>query len=45
MGVDGVRGLLTGRTHFGVALDVGVLLGVGILFVIFGAWRFSKLEA
>src|SRR6266403_1511239 len=44
-GVDGVRGLLTGRTHFGVALDVGVLLGAGILFVIFGAWRFSKLEA
>jgi len=44
-GVDGVRGLLTGRTHFGVALDVAVLLGVGVLFVVFGAWRFSKLEA
>jgi len=44
-GVDGVRGVLTGRTHFGVTLDVAVLLGVGILFVMFGAWRFSKLEA
>jgi ABC-2 type transport system permease protein len=44
-GVDGVRGLLTGRTHFGVGFDVAVLLGVGVLFVIFGAWRFSKLEA
>jgi len=44
-GVDGVRGLLTGRTHFGVPLDIGVLLGVGVLFVLFGAWRFSKLEA
>src|SRR5256885_2125742 len=44
-GVDGMRGLLTGRTHFGVALDIGVLLGVGVLFVIFGAWRFSKIEA
>jgi ABC-2 type transport system permease protein len=44
-GVDGVRGLLTGRTHFGVALDVAVLLGVGVLFVVFGAWRFSKIEA
>jgi len=44
-GVDGVRGVLIGRTHFGVALDVGVLLGVGLVFVIFGAWRFSKIEA
>jgi len=26
-------------------LDIAVLLGVGILFVMFGAWRFSKLEA
>src|SRR5438128_12303842 len=44
-GVDGVRGLLTGRTHFGVALDVAVLVGVGVLFVVAGAWRFSKIEA
>ena len=44
-GVDGVRGLLTGRTHFGVVLDVGVLLAVGVLFVAAGAWRFSKIEA
>ena len=44
-GVDGVRGLLIGRTHFGVALDVAVLLGVGVLFVAAGAWRFSKIEA
>ena len=43
-GVDGVRGLLTGRTHFGVPLDIGVLVGVGVLFVMFGAWRFSKIE-
>src|SRR6266571_4117129 len=44
-GVDGVRGVLIGRTHFGVALDVSVLLAVGVLFVVFGAWRFSKIEA
>src|SRR6266705_4866295 len=44
-GVDGVRGILTGRTHFGVALDVAVLLGVGVVFVVAGAWRFSKIEA
>ncbi|HKE92087.1 MAG TPA: ABC transporter permease [Gemmatimonadales bacterium] len=43
-GVDGVRGTMIGVTHFGVALDVGVLLGVGVLFVIAGAWRFSKIE-
>jgi len=44
-GVDGVRGLLIGRTHFGIPLDIAVLLGVGVLFVAFGAWRFSKIEA
>jgi ABC-2 type transport system permease protein len=44
-GVDGVRGLLTGRAHFSIAFDVAVLLGVGVLFVAAGAWRFSKIEA
>src|SRR5438477_2181222 len=44
-GVDGVRGLLTGRTHFGVVLDVAVLVGVGVPFVLAGAWRFSKIAA
>ena len=43
-GIDGVRGTMIGTTHFGVALDVGVLLGVGLLFVVAGAWRFSKIE-
>ena len=43
-GVDGVRGLMLGTSHFGVALDVGVLLAVGALFVAAGAWRFSKIE-
>jgi len=43
-GIDGVRGTMIGATHFGVTLDVAVLLGVGVLFVIAGAWRFSKLE-
>src|SRR3989442_15951561 len=43
-GVDGVRGLLIGRTHFGIALDVAVLLAVGVLFLVFGAWRFSEIE-
>jgi len=43
-GVDGVRGTMIGTSHFGVPLDVGVLLGVGVLFVAAGAWRFSKME-
>jgi ABC-2 type transport system permease protein len=43
-GIDGVRGTMVGITHFGLLLDVGVLLGVGVLFVLAGAWRFSKLE-
>src|SRR5216110_1105346 len=43
-GIDGVRGILIGTAHFGVALDIAVLLGVGVLFVIAGAWRFSKIE-
>ncbi|HEV2671579.1 MAG TPA: ABC transporter permease [Gemmatimonadales bacterium] len=43
-GIDGVRGTMIGASHFGVALDVGVLLCVGVLFVTAGAWRFSKIE-
>ncbi|HKW41608.1 MAG TPA: ABC transporter permease [Gemmatimonadales bacterium] len=44
-GVDGVRGVLTGRAYFGIAFDVAILLAVGVVFVVFGAWRFSKIEA
>lgn len=43
-GIDGVRGTMIGNSHFGVALDVGVLLAVGVVFVAAGAWRFSKIE-
>src|SRR5436305_7011989 len=42
---DRARGLLTGRTHFGVPLDIAVLLSVGVFFVALGAWRFSRIEA
>jgi ABC-2 type transport system permease protein len=44
-GVDAMRGLLTGNAHFGLAFDIAVLLGVGVLFVAAGAWRFSRIEA
>jgi ABC-2 type transport system permease protein len=43
-GVDGVRGLLIGVSHFTVGLDIAVMLGVGVLFVIAGARRFAKIE-
>ncbi|HEY3039684.1 MAG TPA: ABC transporter permease [Pyrinomonadaceae bacterium] len=43
-GVDGVRTVLTGVTHFGIAADAAVLVGVAILLLSAGAWRFSKIE-
>jgi ABC-2 type transport system permease protein len=43
-GVDGVRTALTGVTHFGLAADAAVLVGVAILLLGAGAWRFSKIE-
>lgn len=43
-GVDGVRGALSGVTHFGIAFDAAALAGVAVLLLAFGAWRFSKIE-
>src|ERR1700752_159828 len=43
-GVDGVRTELIGVSHFGPTTDVLVLLGVAILLLSLGAWRFSKIE-
>jgi ABC-2 type transport system permease protein len=43
-GVDGMRGVLIGRTHFGLGTDILVLLGFAALLVSLGAWRFSKIE-
>lgn len=43
-GVDGMRTVLIGVTHFGVAADAVVLVGVAILLLTAGAWRFSKIE-
>ena len=44
-GVDGVRSVLIGVTHFGPTVDLVVLVGVAILLLSIGAWRFSKIEA
>src|SRR5437867_4463347 len=43
-GVDGVRGRMLGTSHFGVAVDICVLLAVGAVFVAAGALRFSEIE-
>jgi hypothetical protein len=43
-GVDGLRAVLIGRTHFGASLDALVLACVGVALTVPGAWRFSKIE-
>jgi ABC-2 type transport system permease protein len=43
-GVDGVRTILSGVTHFGITEDALVLIGVAIVLLSAGAWRFSKIE-
>ena len=43
-GVDGVRSVLTGVTHFGITLDAAVLVAVAVMLLSAGAWRFSKIE-
>ncbi|MEJ0013022.1 MAG: ABC transporter permease [Bauldia sp.] len=43
-GVDALRGLLIGVAHFGVALDLGVLVVVAVGLVGLGAYFFSRIE-
>lgn len=43
-GVDGIRGALTGVSHFGVATNLSVLVVAIIVFVSVGAYQFSKIE-
>jgi ABC-2 type transport system permease protein len=43
-GVDGLRGTLTGISHFGILLDGLVLAGCITLFFAIGAFLFSKIE-
>jgi ABC-2 type transport system permease protein len=43
-GVDGMRTVLTGVTHFGLTADATVLVAVAITLLTVGAWRFSKIE-
>jgi ABC-2 type transport system permease protein len=43
-GVDGLRSVLIGASHFGAFTDGLVLVCVAVAFVCLGAWRFSKIE-
>lgn len=43
-GVDGLRGTLIGHWHFNYVLDMGLLSCVAVVFLIAGAYSFSKIE-
>ena len=43
-GVDGLRNTLSGITHFHLATDLIALACIAAALLIFGAWRFSKIE-
>jgi len=43
-GVDALRGLLTNNYHFGLHLDLSVLIGFTILFLLIGSYLFSRIE-
>jgi ABC-2 type transport system permease protein len=43
-GVDGLRTVLIGVSHFGLTADIAMLIGVAILLMGVGAWSFSRIE-
>ena len=43
-GIDGIRGALTGVWAFGAATDLLVLGCVAAVFLVLGAWSFSRIE-
>jgi ABC-2 type transport system permease protein len=43
-GVDGLRGALIGASQFGIATNLVVLACLAVVLLVFGAWRFSKIE-
>jgi ABC-2 type transport system permease protein len=43
-GIDAFRSLLINSAHFGLAIDIGVLSGVTLLFLILGSYFFSKIQ-
>jgi ABC-2 type transport system permease protein len=43
-GVDALRGVLTGRMEFALALNILALVVAACVLMVLGAWRFSKIE-
>jgi ABC-2 type transport system permease protein len=43
-GIDAFRGFLINASHFGIALDIGVLTVVTLLFISLGSYFFSKIQ-
>lgn len=43
-GVDGLRALMTGSYHFGLALDITVLTVVTLIILSIGSYFFSKIQ-
>ena len=43
-GIDGLRGALIGRTHFGLLTDLAILVSVAVLLVGIGSYLFSQIE-
>jgi len=43
-GMDGLRGAFIGVSHFGVLTDIGMLSAVAVIFLVLGAYAFSKIQ-
>jgi ABC-2 type transport system permease protein len=43
-GIDGLRGALIGRSHFGVVIDLAILCAVASCFLALGARAFTKIQ-
>jgi ABC-2 type transport system permease protein len=43
-GIDGMRSMLLGQSAFDPRIDILVLACVGFVFIVIGAYRFSKIE-
>jgi ABC-2 type transport system permease protein len=43
-GIDGLRGALSGASHFGMLLDGSILAALTVVCLIIGTWLFSKIE-
>ncbi len=43
-GVDGLRTILVGRSHFGLTADASVLVAVAAILLFVGSYLFSKIE-